>query len=63
MRKDAYIERNSIDVTFQLSPHHIDRDSTKWRATPRHIKVQKKHQKWENARQHKRRQKEPLTQD
>ena len=44
------------NVTFQLYPQHIDRYSTKWQATPRHIKVQKTHLKVENARLHKTRQ-------
>ena len=39
IREEADTETKPINVTFQLSPHHIDRDSTKWRATPRHIKV------------------------
>ena len=60
---EADTERESINVTLQLSPHHINRYSTKWRATPRHIKLQRPRQKWENARHHKRSQKEPLTQD
>ena len=51
------------NVTFQLSPQHIERDSTKWQATPHHKKVQKTRLKVENARLHKARQKKPLMQD
>ena len=29
IREETYTESNPINVTFQISPHHIDRDSTK----------------------------------
>ena len=63
IREGADSKSKPKNVTFQLYPQHIDRDSTKWRATPRHIKVQKTHLKEENARLHKTRQKRLLMQD
>ena len=42
IRDKADTEIKPINVTFQISPHHIDRDSTKWRAAPCHIKIQKR---------------------
>ena len=37
IKKEADSKTKPKNVTFQLSLQHIDRDSTKWRATPRHI--------------------------
>ena len=39
IREEADSKIKPKNVTFQLSPQHIDKDSTKWRATPRHIKM------------------------
>ena len=37
IKEEADSKSKPKNITFQLSPQHIDRDSTKWRATPRHI--------------------------
>ena len=63
IKEEADSKSKPKNVIFQLSQQHIDRDSTKWTATPRHIKVQKTHLKVENARLHKTRQKKSLMQD
>ena len=57
IREEADSSSNPKNVKFQISPQHIDRDSTNWRATLRHIKVQKTRLKLENTRLHKTRQK------
>ena len=38
IREEADSKIKLKNVTFQLSPQHINRDSTEWGATPRHIK-------------------------
>ena len=42
IREEADSKSKPTNVTFQLYPQNIDRNSTKWQATPRHIKVQKR---------------------
>ena len=41
IREEADSKSKPTKVTFQISPQHINRDITKWQATPRNVKVQK----------------------
>ena len=52
---------HSKKVSFTLPPFHQNKDSTRWRAIPRRLRISTARQKWENSRYRRKAINRPLT--